>query len=453
MARDTRPEGGIGAAGSRGSKRLKTVRAAPGGPGLSRRRLLLGASAAAVLGGVVGGRGTRRVVAAPVGVTYPPARAVTRGPKHHFFGYYDKCPWDATGRYLLAMEIGFFDRQPRPGEPLTLGMVDLKDGNKYIPFDTTLAWCWQQGTMLQWLGSAPDREVMYNSVEQGRYLSVIRDVHSGKTRRLPRPVYSLSRDGTQAVSLDFDRVERLRPGYGYMAIAEKYKDAAAPAEAGLYWMDLKTGANKLVVSLEWAANNKPDERFAGGQHWFNHLEFNPSGTRFSFLHRWRSPKKGSWWTRFYTANPDGSEIRLLSDIGMVSHYDWRDDQTVLAWTRTKEKGSHFYLMDDRTGKHEVVGEGVLKRDGHCSYSPDRQWILNDTYPDAESKQTLMLYRPADGKRVDIGRFYQPPVIRGKPYRCDLHPRWNRDGTQVCIDSSHDPTRQVYVIDVSRITKA
>ncbi len=415
----------------------------------TRRSFLKGTAAA--FGAVVGTRGTPRAVSAPDGASYPPARAVTGGPKHHFFGYYDKHPWDATGRYLLAMEIGFYGRQPKPGEPLTVGMVDLKDGDKYIPLDTTLAWCWQQGTMLQWLGTAPDREAVYNSVEDGRYVSIVRDVHGGKTRRLPRPVCAASRDGRQAVSLDFDRVNRLRPGYGYVAIPEKYKDNPAPAEAGIYWMDLKTGENKLIVSLEWAAKNRRDERFDGGVHWFNHLEFNPSGTRFSFLHRWRSPNKKNWWTRFYTASPNGSDIRLLSDTGMFSHYDWRDDNTILAWTRTKEKGGHFYLIDDRTGRHEAVGEGVLKQDGHCSWSPDREWILNDTYPDRNHMQTLMLYHPADDRRIDIGRFYMPPELRGKPYRCDLHPRWSRDGTQVCIDSAHAPTRQVYVIDVARIT--
>jgi hypothetical protein len=29
-----------------------------------------------------------------------PVRAVTSGPWHHSFGYYDKTPWDSTGRYL-----------------------------------------------------------------------------------------------------------------------------------------------------------------------------------------------------------------------------------------------------------------------------------------------------------------------------------------------------------------
>ena len=81
----------------------------------------------------------------PEAPTALPARAVTQGPKHHFFGYYDKCPWDKTGRYLLANEIDFCDRQPKSGEALTVGMVDLQDKDKFIPLDQTTAWCWQQG--------------------------------------------------------------------------------------------------------------------------------------------------------------------------------------------------------------------------------------------------------------------------------------------------------------------
>ncbi len=406
---------------------------------LTRRRFLQGLAASAVAAPATRGDND----------DFPPARAVTRGPKHHFFGYYDKCPWDATGRYLLAMEIDFRDRQPKPGEPLTLGMVDLKDNDRYVPFDTTLAWCWQQGTMLQWLPGAADREVIYNSVADGQYVAVIRDVHSGKARRLPRPVYAVAPDGKQAVTLDFDRLGRLRPGYGYLAVEEKYKDDPAPKDAGIYHLDLETGKHRLIVSIAQAAANQPDERFRGAMHWFNHLQFNPSSSRFLFLHRWRPALDKPWQTRLYTAKPDGGDLKLVIDTGMVSHFDWRDDDTILAWTRTKDRGDRFYLIDTRTREMTVVGEGVLTRDGHCSYSSDRKWVLNDTYPDDRRLQTLMLYRPADGKRIDVGRFHLPLKLAG-PFRCDLHPRWDRDGTQVCIDSAHEETRQVYVLDVGRV---
>jgi hypothetical protein len=381
-----------------------------------------------------------------------PARAVTSGPKHHFFGYYDKTPWDRTGRYLLANEIDFVGRQPKPDEALTVGMVDLRDGDRFVPLAKTTAWCWQQGTMLQWLGSAPDREVVFNSLTGGEPSATVLDVHSGKARTLPRPVYALSADGAQAVSLDFARLHRLRPGYGYASYAERFADDPAPEQLGVWRMDMKTGKNDLAVTLKQLAAFKPDERFKGAHHWVNHLLFNPGGSRFVFLHRWKKPADRAWQTRMLTAKPDGTDLRITFDDGMVSHFDWKDDATIMAWARTMKDGNKFYTFDVLSGETKVVGADVLTQDGHCSFSPDRKWILNDTYPDKNRMQWLMLYKAATGRRFDLNQFHSPKEFTG-PWRCDLHPRWNRDGTQVCIDGCHEPRRQIYVLDVSDVVKS
>ena len=383
-----------------------------------------------------------------------PARAVTKpGDKklHHFFGYYDKSPWDKSGRYILANEIAFADRQPEAKDALTVGMVDLKDNDNYIPLGTTTAWSWQQGTMLQWVGAA-DREVVFNSITDNEPSATVLDVHSAKSRTLPRPIYALSADGKQAVSLDFARLHRLRPGYGYASYKEKFADEAAPDKLGIWHMDMATGKNELVANLKQLAAFKPDDRFKGAHHWVNHLLFNPGGTRFTFLHRWKPPEAKSWQTRMLTAKPDGSDLRIAFDDGMVSHFDWKDDSTILAWARTKKDGNHFYTVDVLTGETKLVGADVLPQDGHCSYSPDRKWILNDTYPDKDRRQTLMLYKVSNGRRYDLNKFHSPKQFTG-PFRCDLHPRWRRDGTMVCIDGCHDEQRQVYVVDVSEVVKS
>ena len=134
---------------------------------------------------------------------------------------------------------------------------------------------------------------------------------------------------------------------------------------------------------------------------------------------------------------------------------WRDPTSLLAWAnRPKPDGpglqARYFRFADRTGEVETLGEGILTRDGHMTYSPDGRWLLTDEYPDPQDrKRTLILYCLADGARVEVGRYYAPPEIDGE-LRCDLHPRFNRDGTQVCFDSAHEGSRQVYVMDVGQI---
>ena len=40
-----------------------------------------------------------------------PVRPITHGSGYHWFGYYDKLEFDPSGRYVLAMEVDFQDRQ------------------------------------------------------------------------------------------------------------------------------------------------------------------------------------------------------------------------------------------------------------------------------------------------------------------------------------------------------
>lgn len=384
------------------------------------------------------------------GAEAPPARPVSRGPLHHFFGYYDKCPWNASGRYLLAHQSGFCDRQPNPGEAVRVGLIDTHDGDRFLPLDRTAAWSWQQGAMLQWLGANPDRQIIYNTFDGTDYRATIRDIETNQARTLPKPIYAVSGDGTQAVTLPFDRLNRLRPGYGYMARPERAADDPAPADDGIGWMNVSNGDHRLIIPLARLATNQPDARFSGAQHWVNHLQFNPSGSWFTFLHRWKAPEARGWQTRMYVARPDGSDLRLIWDHGMVSHFDWRDDHTLLAWVRTAEGANAFALRDIHTGATSVLGAGVLTQDGHCSYSPDRNWALTDTYPDRDRLQHLMLFHPATNRTIGLGAFFEPPNLTG-PFRCDLHPRWDRQGKQVCFDSTHrDGQRQIYVVNVAAI---
>ncbi len=376
------------------------------------------------------------------------AHAVTSG-SHHFFGYYDKSPWDATGRYLLALQVPFMDRQPTPDDAATVGMIDLQDDNKWIPLDETLAWCWQQGTMLQWLPTEPDQKIIYNQRDGDKFISLVRDVHTGETYALPRPIYTIN--GHQALSVNFARLNRTRPGYGYVGVEDTGAEVDYPDDDGIYWMDLETGDERLIITYEQMRNFHPTDTMSSGQHWFNHLTFAPDGSNFIWLHRWQHPlhPQRQWVDRLVSAKPNGTEICLVADDYFVSHFDYYSEEQIVAWSRQAGVGERYFRYTRCTDQRDIIGEAVFSVDGHCSFAPDRKWMLTDTYPDDEHIRTLILFEMATGRRVDIGRFYAPPEFVG-PTRCDLHPRWSRDGRQVCIDSAHEGERQMYVIDVSPV---
>ena len=60
-----------------------------------------------------------------------PVRAITRGPKYHWFGYYDKLQFDPTHRYVLGMQVDFEMRSPGKDDVINLGFVDLQENDAW----------------------------------------------------------------------------------------------------------------------------------------------------------------------------------------------------------------------------------------------------------------------------------------------------------------------------------
>ncbi len=380
----------------------------------------------------------------------PPVRAITRGPKFHWFAYYDKLQFDPSGRYVLGMEVDFEHRSPKADDAIKIGMVDLKNADKWTQLDESRAWCWQQGCMLQWRPGS-ESEILWNDRQGDRFVCHVLDVRSGVKRTLPYPIYSVSPDGRTAVAPDFRRIQDMRPGYGYAGLPDPHANDPAPADSGIFRVDLDTGRRDLIISLADIAKFGEipgDPKYA--KHYFNHLLFNTDGSRFIFLHRWRATGLRSFGTRMLTARSDGSEIAVVDPHGKTSHFIWRDPEHILAWAWHPSHGNAFYLYKDRTDKVEVVGKGIMTKNGHCTYLPGNKWILNDTYPDKERKQNVYLYNTATGKTVSLGRFHLPAEYTGE-WRCDTHPRFSPDGRSVVIDSPHGGNgRQMHLIDISEI---
>ena len=394
------------------------------------------------------------VCAAEEKKNFPPSRVITKGPKHHWFGYYDKLQFDPSSRFVLGMQVDFEHRSPSADDTINIGMVDLEENDRWIELGQSSSWCWQQGCMLQWLPGS-ESKIIWNDRAKDRFICRILDVNTREQHEIPHPVYSVSPDGKSAVTPDFRRIQDVRPGYGYPGLPDPNADDLAPKDSGIFHIDLETGDAKLIISLAKIAQLGliPDAQL-GIKHYFNHLLYSPDGSRFIMLHRWRYPD-GSRLTRMITARPDGTDIRIVVPNGYTSHFIWRDNQHILAQSRHYDGNDNWadFLFEDIDGGGEVkeIGPGVLDPAGHLSYLPGNEWILNDSYPKGSNRvQTPHLYHVESGKRIDLGEFPSPKIYKGE-WRVDTHPRFSPDSRYVCIDSPHqNQGRQLHLIDISQI---
>lgn len=385
---------------------------------------------------------------------------ITGGSRQHWFGYYDKWQIDPTGRYALGMEVDLFFRSPQPDDEIGIGLIDLENGSGWTQIGTSRAWGWQQGCMLQWIPGSTE-EVIWNDREGDRFISRIHNIRTGTQKILPLPVYTLSPDGNYALSADFNRIQDLRPGYGYAGIPDPYHDERAPAQIGIYKLDLKTLQYSLIVPLAKIAEiPHQGHSLKANWHYFNHLLVSPDSERFIFLHRWRAARldpvtgKGPGFvTRMFTADKNGDDLFVLDPSGYTSHFIWKDSNHICAWTKPEGKKEAFYLFKDKADEISIVGEGDMPVNGHNTYVPNtnQEWILNDTYPSKEDRlQTLYLYHVPTRRKIILGQFFEPEKFTGE-WRCDLHPRCDQQGKRVFFDSTHeDGKRQMYMIDIGGV---
>jgi len=358
-----------------------------------------------------------------------------------FFGYYEQCQINKD-RKMLICSTPLQNRMPEPNDILTLLWGDVFDKG-FRPFSSTHAWNWQQGCMLQWLKDVHGNVVAYNDYQEGRFVSVIRNLDTGFMRRYDRPIYTVSTDGRLALTLNFSRLFRLNPSYGYCNDVVYTLRQKAPSDDGIWYQDLESGTSELVISLRRLSQFESKPTMENAYHKVNHLALSPGRNRFMFIHRWiRNGKKHS---RLITANTDGSDLYVLVDDEMVSHCTWKNDRQILSWSRKKGIGDRYFLYTDKSNTYDIIGKSVFNEDGHPSFSPCRRWMVTDTYPDKVQMKSLLLGDSKSHQRIILGRFFSPLKYFG-PVRCDLHPRWSADGKYISFDSCHEGIRNSYCIE-------
>jgi len=401
----------------------------------------------------------------------------------NFFGYYYPSPLSKCGNRLLSHQSDFDGRDVRENDSVAVGYWDLNSKN-FIHIGSTRAFNWQQGSMLQWLPGGNDKKIIFNQRGDEAFVSVIYDIDSEEKTTVSYPVYTLHPSGDFALAVNYEHLYFCRPGYNYQGVVNAKWDKFFDPEDGIYRVHLPGGKTEQIISTTEVMRRYPRNQMKNGHNWLEHMMFNPSGTRFAFLHRWEN-QVGSFFSRLFTADPDGSSPYMFPDTGFYSHMGWRNEVEFTIWGRkystfhkrissfTRNKTVNLLFGDlyrtinkkfkkktlgetiapygflkfkDLSQEFEFLGDGVLTNDGHNTWTRDGRWMLTDTYADVSGYRHLLLYDSFDNKVREIGRFFSPFNDCG--YRCDLHPRFDHSEDLVIIDSAHTGRRQMYILNIA-----
>jgi hypothetical protein len=358
-----------------------------------------------------------------------------------FFGYYDKCPSNTSGMVLSHIVRGDTHILPNPQREIEVALFD-NTTSAPVWTSSTAAYNWQQGARLHWLN---DRYFIFNNFnkQKNRYTAIVVDANKREiTKQFDYPVQD-SFQTSYFLSLNYRRLMSLNPDYGYRNLPPLNQDELDQlTDDGVWRIDYNTSSERLIVSLKDVVALQYHAEFDNALHSVNHVMISPDGTSFIFIHRYYIGKRR--YDRLLIADSETGNLDLLSDHGMVSHYFWLDDISVIAYLRGEGNIDSYWLINTKNKKFTRFDALDGYGDGHPHARAD--YFITDTYPDKSSMQHLFLVNRKTGEKSEIGEFYHGFKYSAET-RCDLHPRLSRDCKSVFFDSVFSGIRKLYRLDL------
>lgn len=385
---------------------------------------------------------------------------LTRGPRHHVFGYIGHCrtiPWSGDGRHILCLEFADQDRMPGPADVAGVMLIDTQGGG-LRQVDDTCGWNPQQGTMFYWNPAAPDTQFFFNDRDRatGEVFTVLYDLAQRRRVREYRfadvPVANggVAQNGGAFLAINYGRLGRLRPVTGYPGAFDPTAAAGVPEDDGVFRVEIASGKRTLLCSFrrlfDHLAGLGVVARDDAAQMFINHTLWNRADDRILFFAR-----SGAGWGAgggkqlncTFTMRPDGSELVYHGYVG--GHPEWDAQGRIIA---AGKDGLDLY---DPQLKRMVgtLGSTAVFSDpkGDKALSADGTWLVhgNEVVEGGASCHRYVLWRMADGYHEVSPPFRRGAYIKGD-LRLDASPCWNRDATQVLVPAlADDGTRQLFVI--------
>lgn len=382
-------------------------------------------------------------------------RQLTSGPAHHFYGYIGhvgNSPYNADGKYLIALRTTFQDHMPTPGDAADIVLLDAGNGYAETKLTETRGWNPQQGAMMYWNPEKPSRQFFFNDRDPStnKVFTALYDIFERKRVRefhfddRPAANGGVRQDGGAFTEINYARMARLRPVTGYPGAWDWTVGVNDPLDDGLFVVDAATGTRKLIASFKQMRDAlvATHPTIVDKALFLNHTLWNREGDRIFFFVRanFDDPK-----TRInvpMTVKPDGSEL-TEQRVFIGGHPEWDFKSRMLGAVEKK------LILYDAVAQQivETIGGPEVFRDpeGDTALSRDGKWIVNGATTGATMHYTIV-------RRTDRASFHTADFSRGTytggDLRIDPAPCWNRDGDRFAFPAlAKDGTRQMFEVRV------
>lgn len=369
-------------------------------------------------------------------------KSITNTKAEDFGGYYDH-PTMMNGKTMTIRPTIHSTKTIKQSSKANIYVY--KYGKSAVHVAETSAFNWQQGCRSLWID---DDTILFNDYDKinNKYVSKAYSVSNNVIKKqYQRPVQDIF-GLLYFLSVNVERISCLHPEYGYSSKSVKYSDLPCLENDGIWKIDVTTGEESMVLTIKEVVEKERKQIFSVSNHFVNHLQISPDGSRFIFIHRYFEHGRRHDRLMIY----DYSSLNVIVDEDYVSHCHWIDSSRLIGYFRYGGKNAYFVYDVINETFEEQVNLGLLNLgDGHPTCF--RNWVAIDSYPDKSRVQHLVLYNIESKKTYPILELLHPMKYFGAT-RCDLHPRFSDDGTSLTIDSVYKGERHQYVIDLGNFYK-
>lgn len=403
--------------------------------------------------------------------------------KNYFTGYFDYCPFSKDNNLLICHKINNLFEYPSINNSCDIGFFDTKK-KIFKHISKTNAWNFQFGARPHWVTLNSDECIMFNNYDDMDIKTYICDKNGELIKKLDNSIFTWHDLKQYGLTLNFKRLQKYRKGYGYNIHKESIQSDDIKND-GIFYFDFQK--YELILSLEKIMEFERTEISLDNiNHWVNHIQINPSGNKFAFMHRFID-KNNSFSTRLMLYCLETKNLSCIYDNLYCSHYTWTDDENILAWCRksnstnllkkNKKFSSLRSLLRKTVGKNRLLRDSFLKdsfynininypkvlnkffslknlSDGHINCFPNGNKIILDEYADINKYQPLSIYDNKAHKLINlISAKAEPNDIptnlnyTQSEFRCDFHANWSRNDNIIAFDSTHEGYRGVYLINL------